>query len=93
MENIIKSAAFWVLRFFDCLFSKRYWLKKILPSIGKSLYEFAVYLVESLTWIFFIIVTISTVAVCLIPGIIFYLGDRFSLSSFFQRPKLTFEKN
>ena len=81
MGNIIKSVVFWVLRFFDCLLSKRYWQKKIFPQISKSLYEFAVYIVESMAWIFFIIVTVATVIVCLVPGLILFVGDKLFSSS------------
>lgn len=79
MEKIIKLTLFWVLRFFDCLFSKRYWSQKIIPVIKNIFLKiFSIYfLIEFIVWVFFIAITIVTLVICLVPGLFLKFLDIF----------------
>jgi hypothetical protein len=84
MESILKNVLFWVLRFFDCLFSKRYWKEVIFKEVKSFLKQiFSIcFWTKMIMGVFFVIVTICTIIICIIPGIVLFLLDKIKLKPF-----------
>ena len=84
MGNLIKSFLFWFFRFFECLLSKRYFKTRVIPEIKNFFKQIiSIYFwIRLIRGVFFIILTICTIVICFIPGIILFLLDKINLKPF-----------
>jgi hypothetical protein len=87
MGNVFKSFLFWTIRFFDCLFSKRYWKQVVFKEVKSFLKQILsiCFWVRLTMGVFFIVVTICTIIVCIIPGIILFSLDKLNLKHYLLR--------